>query len=73
MTWKGATFVITTIIIFVVVITIIINFVTILAVVKMMIFIHLAVTMIGRAPREATGADGKLVEATTVTASLELT
>ena len=29
--------------------------------------------MIGRAPREATGADGKLVEATTVTASLELT
>ena len=29
--------------------------------------------MIGRAPREATGAEGKLVEATTVTASLELT
>ena len=29
--------------------------------------------MMGRARREATGADGKLVEATTVTASLELT
>ena len=35
--------------------------------------LDLAVMIIGRAGREATGAAGKLVEATTVTASFELT
>ena len=34
---------------------------------------HLAVKIMGKAAREATGVDGKLVEATTVTASFELT
>ena len=34
---------------------------------------HLATRTMGKAPMEATGADGKFVEATTVTASFEFT